>query len=133
MDVLIDIFAEVFGVATARNRHAGGTPPTPRFYQTKPVVIWANGGLSICGGGHCVDYRKMTTGFVFWRMLRRGQHELTVDGMDDVDMMDETRRRSGVATRRRRPADSAVTDRRYNADAFLLGSVRLVCRAVGSL
>src|ERR1039457_4269461 len=45
----------------------------------------------------------MTTGFVFWGMLRRVQHELTVDGMDDVDMMDETRRRSGVATRRRRP------------------------------
>ena len=65
MDVLIDIFAGVFGVATARNRHPGGTPLPPRFYQTKPFVMLAKWHLYFWERVGCVDYRKMTNGFVF--------------------------------------------------------------------
>src|ERR1039458_8154737 len=44
----------------------GGTGHhTPRFYQTKPIVML--GKTYLCGTRRmgCVDYRKMTTGFVF--------------------------------------------------------------------
>src|ERR1700690_3974552 len=51
------------------SRGGEGTP-TPRFYQTKPVVKLANGAVSTCDAVCCVDYRKMTTGFVFPRSDR---------------------------------------------------------------
>src|ERR1035438_9105726 len=44
----------------------GGT--TPRFYQTKPVVMLANSQLTHVNSGSYVDYRKMTNGFVFSKL-----------------------------------------------------------------
>jgi hypothetical protein len=100
MDVLIDIFAKVFGVATARNWHTDGTPLPPRFYQTKPFVMLGKSYLCGTGRSGCIDYRKMTNGFVFLENATKGKKEPMMDGMDDVDVMDETRRQSGVATSR---------------------------------
>jgi len=65
MVFLINIFAGVFGVVTARNRHAGGDPLPPQFYQTKPFVMLRKSYLCGTGISSCVDYRKMTNGFVF--------------------------------------------------------------------
>ena len=66
----------------ALKRHNAMSVP-PRFYQTKPVVMLRKSYLYGTGRGSYVDYRKMTTGFVFWRMrCGRGR----------------TRRQSGVAT-----------------------------------
>ena len=76
MDVLIDIFAGVFGVATARNRHPGGTPLPPRFYQTKPFVMLRKSYLCGTGRRGYVDYRKMTNGFVFLEMRAPGRSRI---------------------------------------------------------
>jgi len=78
MDVLIGIFAGVFGLATARNRHTDGTPLPPRFYQTKPVVMLRKSYLYGTGRRSCVDYRKMTTGFVF---LENVTKRMITDGL----------------------------------------------------
>ena len=50
---------------SARAATGEGRPIPPRFYQTKPVVMLRKSYL--CGARRMgyVDYRKMTTGFVF--------------------------------------------------------------------
>jgi hypothetical protein len=41
---------------------------TPRFYQTKPVAMLKKTHLYYLERMGCADYRKMTTGFVFFEM-----------------------------------------------------------------
>jgi len=44
----------------------------PRFYQTKPFVMLKKMHLYGSGRMGCIDYRKMTNGFVFLEMGGRG-------------------------------------------------------------
>ena len=45
----------------------GRGPQNLHFYQTKPIVILANISLTYVNATGCVDYKKMTNGFVFGR------------------------------------------------------------------
>jgi hypothetical protein len=48
----------------------------PAFCETKPNVICVNYAVSRCNGVGCVDYRKMTNGFVLAKNGNRDDSEL---------------------------------------------------------
>ena len=71
--------AEALADEGALFSRGGEGADAPTICETKPFVMWANGVVSYCDSVCCVDYRKITNGFVLAR-IRYGRGISTEHG-----------------------------------------------------